>query len=278
MVSFQDKYFDIDGMKMHYIDEGSGQPMLMLHGNPTWSYFYRDLISHFSGTNRVVAPDHIGMGLSDKPQDRDYCLSFHIENLARLIDGLGLNNIILIVHDWGGPIGFGYALDHLESVKKIIILNTAAFHYEHIPKRLDVCRGRLGGFVVRRLNAFARAATIMCAEKTLTKETRKMYLAPYDSFENRIGIYSFVRDIPMSETHRSRQLLNSIESRIPGIEAEVLILWGRKDFVFTEHFYDRWRAFFPRARAVLYDDAGHYVLEDKTNEVIKEIEDFIILK
>ena len=275
MKPFQDKYFDIGGMKMHYIDEGSGQPLLMLHGNPTWSYFYRELVSHFSGTNRVVAPDHIGMGLSDKPQDAGYCLSFHIENLSRLIDGLGLKDIIMIVHDWGGPIGFGYAVDHVEAIKKIVILNTAAFPHGSIPKRIDICRGRFGRLLVQRLNAFAWAATFMCSEKPLPKEARKMYLAPYSSYGDRIGIYSFVKDIPMEENHRSWQLLSIIESRIPKIGSDILILWGKKDFVFTKYFFDRWRAFYPRARAVLYDDAGHYVLEDKTDEVIEEIEWFI---
>ena len=275
MEPFQKKYFDIGSMKMHYIDEGLGQPLMLLHGNPTWSYCFRNLISCFSGSNRVIAPDHIGMGLSDKPQDADYSLSFHINNLTKLIDGLGLKDMILVVHDWGGPIGFGYAVDHVEAIKKIVILNTAAFPHEHIPKRLDLCRGRLGKLLIQRMNAFAWAATFMCTVKKMSREVRKMYLAPYNSFCNRIGPYSFVKDIPMSESHRSWQLIISIESKIPEIRSDVLILWGRKDFVFTELFFNRWRAFYPGARAVLYDDAGHYVIEDKTNEVIKEIEDFI---
>ena len=114
-----------DGLKLHYVDEGNGSPIVMLHGNPTWSFFYRNLIKHFSGSNRVVVPDHMGMGLSDKPQDYQYTLENHINNLETLIANLGLEDITLVVHYWGGAIGFGYATRNLEKVKKVVIMNTA---------------------------------------------------------------------------------------------------------------------------------------------------------
>lgn len=268
-------FFDIDGIKMHYIDQGSGDPILMLHGNPTWSYFYRALTKSLSKANRVVVPDHIGMGLSDKPQDVTYNLAFHIRNIEQLIKRLNLKDITLVVHDWGGAIGFGYAVNHIENVKRIVILNTSAFFDERIPKRIKMCRGALGRFLVQGLNLFAKAATLMTTEAKLPKEVRQAYLEPYDSYKNRIGIYSFIKDIPVEPQHETRQLLDSMESRLHEIKSDILILWGGKDFCFTEHFFNRWKGFFPAAKSRLFKNAGHYILEDAPDDVLWEIGEFI---
>ena len=270
-----DKYFNIDGAKMHYIDSGEGDPIVMLHGNPTWSYYYRTLIENLSTSNRVIAPDHIGMGLSEKPQNADYCLAFHIQNLEKLIEHLDLKNITLIVHDWGGAIGFGYAANYPQKVKKIVILNTSAFFDERIPKRILMCRGVFGKFLVLRLNVFAKAATIMATVKELPKEVKKEYLRPYDTYENRIGIYTFLRDIPVRADHKTRQILDDIEKKLYLLPSDILILWGGKDFCFTKHYFDRWKAIFPNAKATYYTNAGHYILEDVPDEVVKEIKEFI---
>jgi len=270
-----DNYFDIDGMRMHYIDRGAGAPILMLHGNPTWSFFYRNLIENLSKTNRVIAPDHVGMGFSDKPQDADYSLAFHIQNIEKLVEHLNLKDIILIVHDWGGAIGFGYSVNHSENIKKIVILNASAFFDIKIPIRINLCRNFLSKFLIQRLNLFAIAATYMTSTTRLSKEIREGYLLPYDSYENRIGIYSFVQDIPIEPGHRSRYLLDHIESKLQEIHSAILILWGKKDFVFTKHIYERWRSFFPSARTRLFENAGHYILEDAFDEILEEIEEFI---
>ncbi|MCL2818962.1 MAG: alpha/beta fold hydrolase, partial [Actinomycetia bacterium] len=246
-------------MNMHYIDRGCGSPVVMVHGNPTWSYFYRDLIDDLSGTHHIIAPDHIGMGLSDKPQDAAYDLAFHIENLTRLIEHLELEDITLIVHDWGGAIGMGYAVDHIDIVSKIVILNSAAFFDPHIPLRIRVCRGAVGGSLTRRLNLFARAASFMATDRALTKEEKAAYLEPYATFEDRIGITSFLQDIPIEKGHGTRPVLDRIESKLPSLTSDVLILWGMRDFCFTEHFLDRWRAIFPQAQVVRYEHAGHYI-------------------
>jgi len=269
-----DNFLSIDGMKMRYVDCGQGRPVVMVHGNPTWAFFYRSLIEGLSGSNRVVVPDHIGMGLSDKPEDAAYDLAFHIENLSRLIEHLELRDIVLVVHDWGGAIGFGYAVEHLENVAKIVVLNSAAFFDERIPGRIKMCRGAFGQFLTRRLNLFALAATRLPVKK-LSKETVKEYLRPYDSYQNRIGVYSFLKDIPVEPAHKTRKLLDSIESRLGLVKAGILILWGEKDFCFTKHFYDRWREFFPKAKAKLYNNAGHYILEDVPDEVLSEIKEFL---
>jgi len=270
-----EKYFEINETRMHYIDQGTGEAIVMLHGNPTWSFYYRTLIHGLSKTNRVIVPDHIGMGLSDKPQDANYSLAFHIENIEKLIEHLELKNITLIVHDWGGAIGFGYTVNNLSNVKKIVVLNSSAFYDSKVPWRIAFCRNFLGSFMVRRLNLFAIAATRMAAYTKLPKEIRAKYLEPYDNFENRIGIYTFLRDIPMEKEHRTRKLLDSIESGLSTISSEVLILWGARDFCFTEHFYERWKTFFPNAKTKLFENAGHYILEDAPVEVLKEIEEFV---
>lgn len=260
---------------MHYVDQGEGVPVLMVHGNPTWSFFYRTIAEGLSKTHRVIVPDHIGMGLSDKPQDADYRLSFHIDNIERLVEHLGLKDIILIVHDWGGAIGFGYAVNHLENVAKIVVLNASAFFDPRIPRRIRLCRGILGEFFVRRLNLFARAATLMTTVTRLPKQARQGYLLPYGSYADRVGIYSFLKDIPTERGHRTRPLLDSIESRLREVSADVLILWGKKDFCFSEHFLDRWKGFFPSAETRLYENAGHYILEDVPDEALREIQEFV---
>jgi len=269
------RYYDNNGIKMYYVDQGWGDVIVMLHGNPTWSFFFRGLIEGLSKTNRVIAPDHIGMGFSDKPQSADYSLAFHIDNLERLIEHLKLKDITLIVHDWGGAIGFGYTVNHLQNVRKIVILNSSAFYDPRVPWRIALCTSFLGSFLVRRLNLLVKAAVRMAVCAKLPNETRAKYLEPYDTFDNRIGVYAFLRDIPMKKEHRTRQLLDYIESRLGEIDSEILILWGAGDFCFTRHFFDRWRAFFPLARTKLYENAGHYILEDVPGEVLQEIEEFM---
>lgn len=279
---------------MHYIDRGPGggacgsgdaaaqaddgrssSAIVMLHGNPTWSYFYRNLVEGLYESHRVIAPDHIGMGLSDKPQDAAYDLAFHIDNLERFIEHLDLKSITLVVHDWGAAIGFGYAVNHPDKVEKIIVLNSAAFYDPAIPKRIALCRGPVGKFLVQRLNLFARAATSMTTVNKLSKDTKAAYLRPYADYMSRIGIYSFLADIPVEPNHQTRPLFDAIEARLPDIQSELLILWGKKDFCFTEHFYQRWKAIFPAAQSRLFENAGHYILEDIPNEALKEIKEFI---
>ena len=142
---FRSHFLRLDGHSLHYVDEGAGQPILMLHGNPTWSFYYRNLIRGFSQKFRTIVPDHMGCGLSDKPQDYDYSLETHIQNAYQLIKFLDLKKIILIVHDWGGAIGFGLVTRYPELFDRIVILNTAAYPSVHIPQRINLLRqGKIG--------------------------------------------------------------------------------------------------------------------------------------
>jgi Predicted hydrolases or acyltransferases (alpha/beta hydrolase superfamily) len=274
---FQSNYFKLkNDLSMHYLDEGQGQPILMLHGNPTWSFYYRHLVAEFSRTNRVIVPDHVGCGLSDKPQDYEYILSHHIDNLERLVLKLGLKDVVLIVHDWGGAIGFGLLERHPDLVKKIVILNTAAYTSTTIAPQINICRiPILAEQVIRRLNAFAVAATYMAVVKKMSPEVRQGYLYPYDNYKNRIAIARFVADIPMNQNHRSYQTLKKIQLSLPQHQCSCLILWGKRDFCFHDYFLNRWIEIYPQATVKTFESAGHYVLEDAKDEIIKELKKFL---
>ncbi|SHH58298.1 haloalkane dehalogenase [Desulfofustis glycolicus DSM 9705] len=263
---FAANFVQTPGGSMHYIDEGSGPAVIMLHGNPTWSYYYRHLITALSSRFRVIAPDHIGCGLSDKPEGYDYCLNNHINNISYLLDHLHINSCSLVVHDWGGAIGMGYATRNSASIQRLVILNTAAFPSRRIPLRIRICRWPLlGALIVRGCNGFAWPATFMAVQKPLAKEVAAAYLAPYGSWRQRVGIHRFVKDIPLSPAHPSFRTLVEIGdglNRLAERQTPTLLVWGGKDFCFNDHFYRQWTTRFPHARCHYLAAAGHYVLED----------------
>ena len=269
------------GAGMSYLDEGprDDEAVLMLHGNPTWSFYYRDLVRQLSPHVRCVAPDHVGMGLSDKPPAYDYSLASRIADIEALVDSLGVRRVHLVLHDWGGAIGFGWAARRPDLVGRIVILNTAAFTSVRVPARIALCRAPvLGEFLVRGLNGFARSAARMAMHRRrLTADERRAYLFPYNSWANRIGVHRFVRDIPVGKNHPSRATLEGIERALPQFEAHPkLILWGAKDFCFNDNFLFQWRGLFPRAGCERYADAGHYVLEDAGDDVRRRIAAFLV--
>ncbi len=273
---FRSHFLNLDGNNLHYVDEGQGQPILMLHGNPTWSFYYRNLIKSFSPKFRTVVPDHIGCGLSDKPQDYDYSLETHIQNTYKLIKFLDLKEIILVVHDWGGAIGMGLVTRYPELFSRIVILNTAAYPSEHIPQRINLLRqGKMGEWLTRRLNLFAWPATFMTTHKPLPRLIKEGYLLPYNSWESRVAVARFVQDIPMERDHKTFKTLSEIERKLPGLKHPKLILWGGKDFCFNRHFFEKWLEIYPEASAHWYSKAGHYVLEDALEDVSLKIWEFI---
>ena len=274
---FKNNYFKVGENKLHYVDEGTeGSPILMVHGNPTWSFYYRDLIKEFSKTNRVIAPDHIGCGFSDKPQDYEYMLENHISNIEKLVEKLELRDITLVVHDWGGAIGFGLATRHPELIKKIVILNTAAYTCDYIPPQINICKTPvIGEAVIRSFNAFAGPATHMAVEKPLSRNVKKGYLLPYNNYKNRIATAKFVTDIPMKKSHKSWTTLENVEKGLSKLTCPKLVLWGRKDFCFNDYFLNRWKGIYPDAKYKVFEDAGHYVIEDAGEELIKEMREFI---
>jgi haloalkane dehalogenase len=268
------------GARMSYVDEGprSDEAVLLLHGNPTWSFYYRELVDALSSNLRCIAPDHIGMGLSEKPQDYDYTLATRIADIEALVASLGLKRVHLVVHDWGGAIGFGFAARHAGLIDRLVILNTAAFASSRLPWRIALCKAPLlGPALVRGLNGFAEPATWMAmARRRLTPDEARAYLWPYDSWANRVAVSAFVRDIPMSAAHPSWKTLKEVEAGLGQfLDRRALIVWGGRDFCFDDSFLVQWRKFLPQARARRLADAGHYVLEDATEDVVPEVRPFL---
>jgi haloalkane dehalogenase len=274
---FQTAQLPVPGAVMSYVDEGSGSPVLLVHGNPTWSFYYRRLIPALSGQQRVIAPDHIGCGLSTKPQHYPYSLATHIANLGRLIDQLNVDQLDLVLHDWGGAIGLGWAVRNPERVRRIVLLNTAAFLSPRIPWRIAVCRYPVfGDLAVRGLNAFAVAATFMAVERPMEPAVRDGFLFPYRSWADRVAIQRFVRDIPLSPRHPTWALIDAIDRDLVLLrDRPMLILWGGRDWCFSDHFLAGWLQRFPAAEVARFDAAGHYLLEDAHAEVVPRVVRFL---
>ena len=262
------------GARLSYLDEGPrhDEAVLLLHGNPTWSFYYRNLVRDLAAAGlRCIAPDHVGMGLSEKPPDYAYTLASRIADIEALVASLGLKRVHLVVHDWGGAIGFGFAARHPGMIGRLVILNTAAFASSHIPVRIVLCTlPLLGPLVVRGLNGFAWPATTMAMHRRkLTPDEKRGYLFPYDSWDNRVGVSAFVQDIPLNTSHPSWAALAEVEEGLVQFrDRPALIVWGGKDFCFDDAFYDRWRGTYTAAQCKRIADAGHYVLEDAAAEAI----------
>jgi haloalkane dehalogenase len=267
------------GATMSFVDEGprADEAVLLLHGNPTWSFFYREVIGELAPHVRCVAPDHVGMGLSDKPQDYPYTLATRIADIEALVASRGLRRVNLVVHDWGGAIGLGWAVRHPELVGRMVVLNTAAFRSPHIPARIALCQAwGLGTVLVRGLNGFAWPATWMAMkQRKLSPEEKRGYLYPYRNWADRVAVNAFVKDIPMSQNHPSYGVLAGIEAGLSGLSDKPMkIIWGGADFCFNKQFLNRWRELFPRAEIVHFPNAGHYVLEDAKPEAGRLAADF----
>lgn len=278
---FASHYLRVKGGVMHYLDEGekSAPVLLMLHGNPTWSFYFRELVHGLSNRFRVIVPDHLGCGLSDKPRDFEYTLEHHIENVETLVRHLGLQQLTLVVHDWGGAIGMGYATRHPRKVDRLVVFNSAAFPSDRIPFSIDICRiPGFGALMIQGLNAFAKVALLRAVHhrERLTPAVKAGYLAPYDSWEHRVANLRFVQDIPMSRGHRSRKTLEEVAGKLESLKDKpMLIVWGAKDFCFNHEFLEEWRRRFPNAEVHEVADAGHYVVEDAHERIILWMRKFL---
>jgi pimeloyl-ACP methyl ester carboxylesterase len=267
------------GHSLSFLDEGprDAPPVLLLHGNPTWSFMWRNVVLGLRDAHRVVAPDHLGCGLSDKPQDWPYRLADHVANVERLVLELDLRDVALGVHDWGGAIGMGFARRHPERISRLVVFNTAAFPSQALPWRIALCRRQLlGPLLVRGVNGFSRAATFMATAKGLGADVKAGYLAPYGSYANRIAVLRFVQDIPMDPGHPSWPELLAIDQSLSSFrDRPMLLLWGDRDWCFTPAFREEWQRRFPGAEVHRFADAGHYVAEDAADRVVPLVRDFL---
>lgn len=283
---YEAKECQIGGLTYRYIDEGqgAGRPVLMVHGNPTWSYYYRNLITALAPKRRCLAPDHIGCGRSDHPlpeANYPYTLERRVQDLNAFVDHLNLAKVDLVCHDWGGMIGLSWAVDQPGRVGRIILSNTAGFllpHEARMPKLLSIGKTPvLGEFLIRGLNAFCRCAQYMCVEKKpLSKDVARGYLAPYKGWRQRKSVYEFVKDIPLSPGDRSyARVLRTDRSLARLAQHPILLCWGLRDFVFSAPFLDEFRRRFPNAQVAEFGDCGHYLLDDGGEEALSCMTEFL---
>jgi haloalkane dehalogenase len=281
---YESHYLPIDGLKYHYLDEGRGDPVVMVHGNPTWSFYFRELINALAPRCRTIVPDHIGCGLSDKPAHEAYGfeLKNRVDDLEILLEHLRVSeNVTLVLHDWGGMIGMAYALRHPERIRRLILLNTYAFLPPagyRIPFAGQFIRrtGPLAALAVRGFNLFSIGALYLASHKGLTRDVKKGLTAPYNCWHNRLAVLRFVKDIPLSSADSSYQLAGNVGENLSQFaDLPIIIFWGEHDFVFNRHFLNEWQHRFPLAETHRFADAGHYVLEDVPHKIIPLVRDFL---
>ena len=280
---FSSHFVEINTLRMHYLDEGQGEVVVMLHGNPNWSYYYRNLVRALRDRYRCLVPDHIGCGLSDKPGDDryEYSLAQRVADLESWLDHCGAKDTLtLVVHDWGGMIGMAFATRYPERIRRLVVLNTGAFHLpktKSVPWQLKLARSPLGPLLVRGWNAFSRGAVKSCVTRQpMPRDVADAYCAPYNSWANRIAVHRFVQDIPLFPGDRGYDLITSVEDRLDRLKSiPMFIGWGDRDFVFDSHFLQQWLDRFPAAELHRYPDCGHYILEDAAAELVPLISQFL---
>lgn len=276
---FESRFLSLGTARLHYLDEGAGQPLVFVHGNPTWSFYWRNLILGLKSQARCIAVDHIGCGLSDKPQDYRYTLQQRIDDLVQLIEHLDLSGATLLAHDWGGAIGLGAVQRLPQRFSRIVLFNTGAFPPPFVPWRIAACRTPIfGTLAMRGLNVFARAALRMAVEKSdrMTADVRAGLVAPYDNWANRVAIDQFVRDIPTSPRHPTWQTLERIEAGLPALaNCPINLIWGMRDWCFRPECLDRFIGHWPQAEVHRFEDCGHYVVEDAHERIVPIVSEFV---
>lgn len=274
----------IRGFDYHYVDEGRGEPVVMVHGNPTWSFYYHELIRALSPDLRAIAPDHLGCGLSETPSpgEYDFRLKSRIEDFDAFIGKLAFQDkMTLVGHDWGGMIAMAHAVKHPETIRRIVLFNTAAFPPpggKKLPLRLRLIRNlaAVSRPAVLQFNLFARAATVMATAKGLSREVKAALLAPYNSPENRRATLEFVLDIPLRPADPGFDIVQHTAYNLNRLDhLPLLICWGLRDFVFDGDYLEEWRRRFPHAETHGYSDVGHYILHDAPQRVIPRVQKFL---
>ncbi len=245
---FAPHYYSHHGMEMHYVDEGSGEPVVMVHGDPTWGFLYRNFIPLLSQRYRCIVPDQMGMGKSAVPQERSlYRLEQHRANLEALLLDLNLHDITLVLHDWGGPVGLGFATRHPERIKRLVLMNTWAFAPwpgGPFPRLLEIIRSERGEAFVLKRNGYLEPAllgTTYHSEK-MTTSVLEAYRAPFSTPESRLAMLCWSRDIPVQESDVSYAEMKYIEKGLSQFsEIPILLVWGMQDPVLSPSVLQRWQ-------------------------------------
>ena len=279
---FAPHYHHVNGFAMHYVDEGAGEPIVMLHGDPTWGYLYRAFVPPLARQFRCIVPDHMGMGKSETPPDpARYHLRQHVENLEALLLHLDLRDITLVIHDWGGPVGLGFAIRHPARIKRLVLMNTwasASWPDASMPRLTDIIRSERGEAFVLKRNGYL-APGIMGATQhpeRLTETVMAAYRAPFPTPESRIAMLRWSRDIPVNPGDPSYAQMQRIEQGLAQFgEIPMLVIWGMQDPVFPLSVLATWRARLPHAAVHEIDDASHFLQEDAPERIIDAIAAFL---
>ncbi len=283
---FEDHYVTLDdGHTMHYVDMGRaglGRPtVLLLHGNPTWSFLYRDWIAQLSKVARVIAVDHMGFGRSDHPTDAAYyTLEQHIQNLEEFATKLRLKRVVPVVQDWGGPIGLGWATRHPDKLAGLVILNTWAFAAHGAPQLplwfKAMKAPRVGEFLFGKKNAFVEQMIPKLLVATPSKEVMDGYRHPFPTPSSRAGVVAFPRMIPTNPKHPEWDTMLEIEQGLRALTVPAQILWGTKDPAFPKRYAHLFHELLPGAIAPeWFEDAGHYLQEDIPAKLVDRVKEFL---
>ena len=274
---FESKFFNVAGGRMHYVDVGKSEHAIaMIHGNPGWSFAYRHLIKGLSGKYRCIAVDHLGFGLSDKPQDWDYSPQSHAENLKSFLEGLNLKSITLVVEDWGGPIGLSYAINNPDKVKSLVIMNTWCWSVKgdpHFERFSGFMGSALGRFLIKRFNFFARVVLKQAFgdKSKLTPSIHAHYLNALKSPQDRKGCYVF----PKSIIDESDWLDRLWRRRDKMITKPTIVFWGSKDIAFRDKELNVWQDALTNAEFHVFDNVGHFPQEELGEELCPLITEHI---
>ncbi len=276
VLPFQSRFVSVAGYRMHYVDEGSGPVVLLLHGNPTWCYLYRNVIRELKDSFRLIAPDFLGMGLSDRTPGKRFRAVDRIDQLEEFVNALGLTSFSLVMHDWGGPLGTGFMLRKLESVERVIYLNTTLTETETLPSFIKLAAAPVvGKFLTRHTASFVRLTTSVGVYKKLTPDVARGYLSPYTTRQRRDAIWDFVDDIPFDSDHPTYMQMVQIAEGLPKIaEKSVKIIWGIHDPCFHREMLSKVAAHFPKAEILEIPEASHLVLDDAPQLAIPAIREF----
>jgi cis-3-alkyl-4-acyloxetan-2-one decarboxylase len=278
---FEPRFLSAGDIELHYVDVGppDAAPVLFVHGNPTWSYLWRRPIAELSSRgHRCIAFDHMGFGRSEKPRTlAAYSLQRHVDNALALIDELDLDDVTLVAHDWGGPIGLGALLRRSDRLRRVVLMNTWAWELpSFLPPFLREFRTEgLGEILALGGNLFVESIPGGMRRRDPDPVMMEAYRAPFPDYWSRAGTLAFQREIPLTERDRSAPLMGSIHERLPGLSVPVLLVWGMRDPVFQPVFLDQWRELFPEAETVELEEASHFVVEDDPAGVTAAIEGFL---
>ncbi len=278
---FDSRMLGTDGERIHYVDEGPSDapPVVMLHGNPTWSYMYRRPLAELAARgHRAIAFDHLGFGRSNKPARRsELTFARHVERAAALFDALDLSDAVIVTHDWGGPIGFGVAVAQPDRVRGAVAMNTWAWELpSFVPPFLrEFRRDGLGEILTLGGNMLVESIPGGMCTKDTDPVMMDAYRAPFPDYWSRLGQLCLQREIPLNEDDPGSQEIAAIHDQLPRLDIPLHLVWGMRDPVFVPAFLEQWRALFPDAETTELDDAGHYLVEDSPDAVTDAVHEFV---